>query len=194
MAAVTTNEANALVRTARNAQQVALRMIMDSEKTIGIVTRYAEVNAAAFGLGFVAARFGECDAQGHPTGEYKPFLGIPIEIIAGAALAGLAFSGAAGEYEDHLHNVADGCFALFSAKAGTLMGAQMHLSANAGDKQTYPNLPRNADGTYKPNDANGARGVFAGAVMPQPGGTTWGRYQRLGLTPAESHAWGGYNQ
>lgn len=84
------------------------------------VVRSGEVVGVAGMFGLVNGRTGGLE-----------LLGVPVDLLSGAALHGAGVAGLAGDQSDHLHAMGDGALASFSVTLGTSVGARMRREALA---------------------------------------------------------------
>lgn len=82
----------------------------------GKVVRSAEVLAGAAGVGILSGYFGPLMLGNTP---------VPLDLAAGVAGHLLAFTGLAGSFSDHLHNVSDGIMAGYAMKFGVGYGKSL---------------------------------------------------------------------
>jgi len=84
----------------------------------GYIKQTAEVGAAALGIGFLKGRYGD-----PATGKYEIF-GVDVDLGGAFLLKGVAFAGLGGRYDEDLHNLGDGLFAVWAASKGIELGME----------------------------------------------------------------------
>ncbi len=111
--------ANGFERVKAHAQALKAK----AEEAIGEGIATAEIAGAAGLAGYANAKFGA------DTGGELQIKGVPADLLAGAALKGLAFLGGAGKHAEHAHNFASGLLAAYAYRAGVAAAADL---ANLG--------------------------------------------------------------
>lgn len=115
--------------------QISLRALEDLEKKftsaktrlatvqkkaqgiVGAVVQTTEVTGTAFGFGVINGRWGSPEV-----------LGMPVDLLFGAAMHTLAFLDVA---EEHAHNIGDGALASYTASLGAGIGRKMLVESNS---------------------------------------------------------------
>jgi hypothetical protein len=99
----------------------------NSEQTINTVIGTAEASGTAFLLEYARGRNGTIDDEGHLE---LMVGGVPVSLIVGLGGHVAGFMGLGGKASSHLHNVATGGLAAYTAQMGLRMGQK---SANQID-------------------------------------------------------------
>ena len=96
-----------------------------AEHTVEKVLRTAETGGMAFGFGLMNGRYGSTEV-----------MGMPVELLTGAALNIAGYLGLAGKHSDHLNNLGDGALAAYLTILGAQTGANMKAKALAAPATT----------------------------------------------------------
>lgn len=88
----------------------------NNEKAIDSGIAMAATTGTAFGFGYANARWGE-------NGELK-FIGMPVDLMTGIGLNGIAFVGMLGKYDFLGHAIGNGAGSSFAYRMGAQLGAQ----------------------------------------------------------------------
>jgi hypothetical protein len=91
------------------------KMQKENEGAISKGFQIVEINGAAFGWGVANARWGGENAE-------ITIAGLPVDLLVGATLHGVAFFGGFGKHADHMHNFANGTLAGAAYRSGVQMG------------------------------------------------------------------------
>lgn len=103
----------------------------EAQVAMGHALQTVEVGGTAFALAYARGRMGTVDEE---TGQIElNLLGIPVGVVGGVAMHGLAFAGALGEYSEHAHNIGDGMIAEYAAITGFRIGGRHANDAHAED-------------------------------------------------------------
>jgi hypothetical protein len=97
------------------------RVRLAAAETIERIVQTSEVCGAAFGMGFVDARWAKMTPQGIRPPE---LVGVPVSLMVGLGLHVAGFAKLAGRASEHLHNIADGTIATYFARLGSTTGSQ----------------------------------------------------------------------
>ncbi len=100
---------------AKRAERAEIRHERAEARTgriVGKIVRSGEVFAGAAIAGLIQGRLGHSATLGP----------VPLDLLAGAVLNGVALSGFAGHYSDDVGNFGDGFFAGYGAEAGFAVG------------------------------------------------------------------------
>jgi len=110
-------------------ERAMARVKQIKEKTteaMGQVVQTVEVGVAAFGFALARGRFE--DKEGLNV------VGVPVDLGVGVLAHVLGFMGAAGKYDEHLHNFGDGALACYLTVLGGGIGRDMKVKADGGTR------------------------------------------------------------
>lgn len=86
-----------------------------AEHAVEKVLRTAETGGMAFGFGMLNGKYGRT----------PELMGMPLDLLLGAALNIGGYIGLAGKHSDHLNNLGDGALASYLTVLGVQVGAKM---------------------------------------------------------------------
>lgn len=112
------------------------RVQAKAEEVAGQALQTLEVGTAAFGFGYLRKRFAEIEA-GEETFEV---MGVSPDLLAGVVFHGFGYLGAMGKYDEHAHNVGDGCLASYAVVKGMEFGESARRAAEEGEAATAGRL------------------------------------------------------
>ncbi len=120
-----------LARAASRAESMRNRMANLKKRTEKVAERAVhtlECGSAAFGFGVLHGK--TFDAATNEAG--LKVMGVPLELLAGAALHGAGFLGLGGKMSSHLHGFGDGAIAAYLTTTGVNLGLKMAEGQSAG--------------------------------------------------------------
>jgi hypothetical protein len=144
-----------LVKMAEKGERAVARMSKYKEaaaEQMGVAVQTVEVGVASFGFGYARGRYAK-------DGEFE-LLGVPPDLLTGAALHVLAFMGTFDKYDRDAHNVADGALAAYLTTKGVEFGVEAKQKQTAVASGIDPELMsgrRMSDQEIAHHMANSAR-------------------------------------
>lgn len=143
------------------AQRIISGHRTEGEKIAEHAVQSVEVLAGAALSGVVAGRFG---APHLKLGNQN----IPLDLLGGVTLHGLAFFGLFGKYGEHVHNLSDGVMAQYMARWGVGYGTHLREKAGlpriSGAGNTQTNVHRQMPAYVPPSRSQG-RGPLTEAEL-----------------------------